>query len=57
MVIIKRLYRARAFNLNNGTLVRGFSLAQEALGHKLNAKVKATRLRRLCKMKRQARNV
>lgn len=40
IVVIKRLYRARAFNLNNGALSRVF-FSQEALGRKLNAKVKA----------------
>lgn len=40
IVVIKRLYRARAFNLSNGAL-SGLFFGQEALGRKLNAKVKA----------------
>lgn len=56
IIIIKKLHRARALNLNNDTLSRVF-FSQETLGRKLNAKVKAvTPLRRLCKMKRRARN-
>lgn len=39
-IIKEAVSRARAFNLNNGALSRDF-FSQEALGRKLNAKVKA----------------